>query len=331
MSKRTHQIKKYALVAVLFFAILILLGVVFFAYFYKELSPQTDIAVLRKDFTSNLTSRNPTEVYADFKETYSHKPFFVQHAIAHLFGDSLYEALGASGIHVCDADFNFGCFHGLLSKAIRTEGLQAVPSLDDACFDESLVTKSSQCQHGIGHGILEFLGTENLAGAIEACGSTRPANPLAGCMSGVFMEYNAPLVTDEENFYLAPPAFYDPDRPYAPCTDFSDPTVQLSCYHEIPQRWQYTYQDDYRTIGALCAGLEKMQQRQVCFSGLGFIVPASNEYSAEQTVASCNLIEDLEGKKTCLMHAAWAFESIARDRGGKETVLNAYLSLKENQ
>lgn len=244
-----------------------------------------------------IETKGPEEGYEIFKEFFK-ELYLVQHNMSHIFGDILYEKEGVSGVAICDSTFSFGCFHGFFTSAISDVGLEIIPFLDEAC------NESTECQHGIGHGLMEYMGN-NIVSALRACELTNQPDPLAGCTSGVFMEYNVPLVVHNDTISVEPRELNE-EKPYGPCIDIPE-RFRNSCYHELGQWWNQVYEKDYKLIGNLCKNIENDTYRQSCFSGVGNIIPNSAEYNLELTIQLCEEMPTDEGIVNCKIRASWAF------------------------
>ena len=109
------------------------------------------------------------------------------HDIAHMVGRSAYKELGAAGFSVCDSNFAFGCYHGLLEEMLRDKGSSAIKIAQDACNNLSPQGQIVSCLHGIGHGILVWKNMD-LKSALEVCDSFATAEKLY-CFDGSFMEF----------------------------------------------------------------------------------------------------------------------------------------------
>lgn len=227
-----------------------------------------------------------------------------QHEYGHLFGDSLYKVEGLKGIAVCDTRFSYGCFHQILSDALRTYGTSAVPMLDKKC-KEVLKGAYLSCQHGLGHGIMVTVGLNkngydepHLKQALAQCQKLPDDHPLGGCDGGVYMEYNlrtAANVELEQNS-IRP---VDNGDFYAPC-DHLESGQQSACYFWMPQWWalagalsyaaNHRISDDqlYQTTGSLCSKLTKDLSRS-CFEGIGYAVISTAKLSPQRTISLCNL------------------------------------------
>ncbi len=151
---------------------------------------------------------------------------------------------------------------------------------------------------------MEYFSPNNLAQALETCHLTTQKNPLFGCTSGVFMDFNIPIVFNRDP--PAKPRDLDPKKPYFPCTDVKDEFKQV-CYYEIPQWWNTVYNKDYQKIGQLCRDIDNSLFKNTCYIGVGKIVPAATNFTPEDTIKYCSQMPDSESKLICLSNAYWIF------------------------
>jgi uncharacterized membrane protein len=265
----------------------------------------------RKLLAKRLDQATAEQVYAELNTEYAARPFAVQHMIAHIFGELLYEKKGVSGIVACNANFAFGCYHSFFMRAIGENGLQALESLDKECANK-FGLRDPGCQHGIGHGILEYMGHYKLRDALNACALIQKKPSLSGCTSGVFMEYNVPIIlTATSSFTQLRP--FDIRDPYQPCPSLL-PEFQLSCYHELSQWWDKFV--DYRMIGKFCHAISPGENRESCFRGAGKVAAPSSFYDVLETKEKCAAMPDVTGIAQCSESASWSFfaEPRARDK-----------------
>lgn len=251
-----------------------------------------------------IEKRGPASAYKEFVKAYQNTPFGTQHEMAHIFGELLYDFMGVDGITVCDASFAFGCYHGFFTVAIASEGSSAISFFDKAC--EEADSAPSACRHGIGHGIMEYLGPQKLDQALSLCKETTWSSPIGGCLSGVFMEYNVPLLKDESGEYTVVARPIDSQNPYGPCMSVTEDSKQ-SCYHELPHWWMVVYDKNYEKIGKLCESVENTTFRSNCFVGVGNIVAPTTDYTVEETVSTCKKMPSQEGSALCRLSAARSF------------------------
>lgn len=235
------------------------------AYWTKKI--HADPKAAYREFVSYNASANPTS----------------QHFNAHLIGELLYEDLGIDGIALCDASFGFGCYHGFFGRAISEGGEARVKELDRACVD-AFGPYGAGCQHGIGHGVLEYVGYGNLADALKLCGETTSFSPLLGCTSGVFMEYNSPLVGAAESLSSGNRAI-DPARPYEPC-DAVEAKYRPVCYQQLGA-WVAPFAPfSTNSVQKLCGGLSG-ENRTNCFVGAGEAYAFAGQYDRTTTLGYC--------------------------------------------
>src|SRR6185436_4304211 len=153
---------------------------------------------IKHKYTQSIKDLGPAKAYEIFKQdvTKITSPGS-QHLLAHVMGTELYTELGLEGLSVCDDSFAFGCYHSFLGTAINQEGLGILNTVDQICNEKKSDAKSG-CQHGIGHGIIGYLGYDQaqLLEALKYCEQLTYFGPLAGCGSGVFMEYNLKTMAD---------------------------------------------------------------------------------------------------------------------------------------
>lgn len=258
---------------------------------------------------SELADRIGTpQAYEEFKKQYAAKSFIDQHLTAHEFGQLIYRKLGVSGASVCDSSFGFGCYHGFFGLALATSGEKIIAELDRQCVAK-FGELGTGCQHGIGHGLVEYYGPERLADALAGCKSTTQKNPLFGCSSGVFMEYNLPTVIGEDG--SAESRKFEEQKPYGACPQAAR-EFQLSCYYELSQWWLTSI--DVPRASSLCAGLHDAGNREVCFLGLGNYAAAQKGFDVQQVKNSCESLPNQENKILCRAGAAWAFFSMPEKR-----------------
>lgn len=212
-----------------------------------------------------------------------------QHKSAHQFGGALYAVLGVNGLSVCDVRFNYACYHEFLGKAIADLGLGSVETLNKKCTED--VKKSPlSCQHGIGHGIVTYLGYDDDAfhQALETCSNLPGIDPIGGCYGGVFMEYNLQTMLAEDGR----------TRPVmnndwlAPCTTLAQ-QYKRACVFNQPQWWHVTFigkqEKDTESvrIGQLCEQYEDPSLVRTCFEGFGNIKTADVDFDPVKSRTAC--------------------------------------------
>jgi hypothetical protein len=295
--------RKFIILLVVFVTLLVILGVSGLIPFGEKYDPD-DPAYNKAYWSQSLTSRDASSVYRDFKTKNSNNLSSKQHLSAHVFGESLYDELGTEGLTVCDSDFGFGCFHGFFTRAVSQEGFDIVSELDASCVS-AFGPLGTGCQHGIGHGIMEYVGFDDVSTALAACKDTTQLVPLLGCTSGVFMEYRIPIVIDAGSAEFVPRP-YDEMNPYLPCASVPQ-EFQASCYFELPGWWRAAFASDYSRMEDLCDALTIFSDKRSCYLGIGAVIPETEGYDADESIAVCNGADSILAKRLCFAGVSWGF------------------------
>lgn len=250
-----------------------------------------------------ILSQGGSNAYTQFKIEYQNQSPVRQHLGAHIFGETLYEQVGLDGITICDETFTFGCYHSFFAKALGENGPLVIKAMDQACV-EKFGADGSACQHGIGHGLMEYYGHDNLKSALEKCLETTQPHELFGCTGGVFMEYNVPM-TLSNNYLSTTPRQVDGKNPSSPCQSLDDKFKQ-SCYYELGQWWDKVYKSDISKIGSLCQSTP-IEFQSSCFLGIGNFVGPSSNFDAEISRQLCEKLPTKESQFMCKIRASWTF------------------------
>ena len=266
-----------------------------------------EILVQKEIWSARMDEAGLDQAYGEFKDTFKDTTFGTQHMMAHVVGQLLYEKSAIEGLGVCDSTFAFGCYHSFFSQALLGEGLEIIKDLDQACVAK-FGPLGSGCQHGIGHGVMEYFGPEKLLPALESCKDTTSTTQLDGCISGVFMEYNVPILITEANASATARPLENND-PYAPCPSLPE-KFRASCYYEIPQWWQVgPFHDDFTKHGELCQDLPNKNHEEDCFLGLGNIIAPSSDFVVEESINRCAQMPSESGRVACQAGASWSFDA----------------------
>lgn len=242
------------------------------------------------------------EAYVRFKEQYANENYGTKHFAAHLFGDLLYKREGIPGVAVCDSSFAFGCYHSFFGRAILDHGLDVITELDASCI-EKWGELGLGCPHGIGHGVLSYLGDEKLLESLEACRTLNYQEPIGGCTSGVFMEYNFKTMESLEGGVMRE---FDETDPHKPCSDLPSEFLE-ACYWDLPQWWEKVLSYDYSLIDMYCSEISEQVVRDACYRGLGNAIGPSTRYDIKKTSERCYELKKDESKDLCLSGASWSF------------------------
>ncbi len=276
----------------------------------NEFLPENLSHLQRKDWTKLIDKLGAEKAYAQLKSQMQDKSLKTQHVAAHLFGDVLYEKKGFEGMSVCDGSFAYGCYHVFVARVLAEKGLQMIAKLDKICV-KKYGPRMLGCQHGIGHGILEYFGYkyENILDALKYCDQTtgNRSNPFLSCLTGVFMEHNMPVVTTDDIPVIDWRKF-DPNDPYYPC-----PTIpyefQKECYSQLGLWWNTVLNADYQKIGQLCQGIKDSENQSICFHSLGIFGATMAAYDVSETIKKCSLMPNEKSFLYCRSGAYQSFKS----------------------
>ena len=225
--------------------------------------------------------------YEESKKEYRLQSLYNQHLFTHIFGALLYEKVGIEGVSTCDEFSTFGCYHGFWREAILNKDGIGHSSLVKICPLGSIA-----CQHGIGHGILAYLGTSRVAEALEICEELSYID-LKSCPYGVFMEHIRPTFPGSTNHILDALSF-DPAHPYAPCSRVPAKFLE-SCYAVLPGWWSIVLEGDDVAIGRLCGNMESRLSRETCFRQIGSYV--AGRYPSKQSLEEKSIVHDSNSQK----------------------------------
>jgi len=260
----------------------------------------------KKIWHAHFEKDAPAEVYKRFLSTAATLDYYGAHGLSHIIGEELYAREGWNGITICTQDFGFGCFHGFSGAALSDRGLGATKDLSSAC---SHLADGDYlgCIHGIGHGILAFVGNDNLAQALESCESSQGDEQVGGCFGGVIMEYNYNTMQSESGIELRE---FSEHEAYAPCT-LLDTRYRPACYYEQPSWWYASLDNSgriepkriFENIGRLCADMSDTAFRTFCFRGAGNVVGPRSDYQASRMKEWCDVMPDSESQDLCYSEA----------------------------
>lgn len=246
-----------------------------------------------------IATHGAQEAYATFSETIQSEAFGLQHEKAHIFGGALYAQEGMQGLVVCDSQFDYGCFHEFLGKAIAENGIDSLPDLNDTCIT-ILGDNAGYCQHGIGHGIQSYYGykEKDLIDSLALCDALPENDPVGGCAGGVFMEYNLRTMLGDER------VIRDDTSMLAPCDSLTG-WQQKSCYFWQPQWWyeQFINEGDisieelFVELGRRCDIVSDKDLRNFCYQGIGNLMQARG---GDNDPVFCDIVsEKQENRALC--------------------------------
>ncbi|MEN9561389.1 MAG: hypothetical protein RIQ56_662 [Candidatus Parcubacteria bacterium] len=273
-------------------------GVLIICVFFAFFSPRLLAFPIPDSFVWHIRVFGPQVAYAYAKyAAVTQLPASERHFVAHRFGADVYAAKGLTGAGICDEAFDFGCFHGFSTQSIRTLGAGALPDLIEACKSSSDSTIRA-CEHGIGHGLMEYLGPSKLIDALYACDASAQADPLVGCTAGVFMEYNRSILFDAASTSVKTRVPVSSNL-LAPCNTEVPQQYRESCYFEISLWWKDIFGSDFKRMGNLCSQATKHVEKISCWRGMGAIIAEESAYSIERARAACDTLPSETGSEWC--------------------------------
>ncbi len=266
--------------------------------------PPTQTAAAEKYWEARIHAVGGEKAYVEFGTSVARMDAGMQHGLAHAFGGALYAAAGLPGIVSCDAQFSYGCYHQFVGSAIAAQGLGVISNIVSACEQ---IDHPGPCLHGIGHGLVGFLGyaPEALEKSIGECESINANVSLQACDGGAFMEYNMRTLAD--NGLRRPTSDL-----YAPCDSYSGDAAK-SCYLYQGQWWWSEVfgptggatSTRFATMAKLCTKLSG-DTRALCNEGVGLMAPPAGSYHPEQATALCDVLSGND-RAMCLSGAAVVF------------------------
>lgn len=272
---------------------------------YVAMDYQNSVTFWRERFASESAKDAYTEFLNDGKTLRTDQT----HTLAHIVGAILYDSQGMKGISYCTTDFNYGCYHGFAGRTIEVHGRAGIQMLLDACTEQSIL---GDCDHGIGHGILAYLGNDNLLEALALCPKPPDKNATGGCYGGVFMEYYLGTLRSDGGTKPLP---FDPSVPEGPCRTISE-QFRSACYYALPSWWMEVSADQgadhteqFKSVAKHCEAVTSSTMRQVCFSGAGIQIAGLAAFDAGRVKAWCALMP-VDGREACVN------ESLNLPKGG---------------
>ncbi len=279
---------------------------------HYAISTYVDFAQAADHWSVRMQKVGTTHAYLEMAEEAQKLPTAIAHSLAHSFGEALFRTEGMRGFGVCDEQFVYGCYHQFTGAAIAAHGIPVLEELRAICSLKS-ESETFPCLHGVGHGILGFVGYEpkKLKQALSLCLESDTSNPT-GCASGVFMEYNMRSLTSYAEGTIVPRAF-STSTAYSPCFDVDSGNMP-SCIRELPNWWVAAMRGyesmESRIVqaGTFCTGFEDLKHREGCFKGIGHIVPPMSDMDAAESAERCRASGQTSSDRTyCLFGAVRRF------------------------
>ena len=299
--------KQKKLILTVFIFLCVVLVVDATAYFHRA-SPRTavsysssNLAIDKARYKALLNILGPQKTYAMFKKDFANKPR-LSHQAMHFMGDLLYDyylqkGMALEGLTTCDSTFDYGCYHQYIARLLLDHGLSVLNAVDKICIEKNAL----DCGHGIGHGLIEFLGPARLADALKAC-KTLSGRDISTCSSGAFMDYNIPLAIGP-NLQVVPRTL-DKNNPVSPCDkSFIPIDFRAECYFQLPHWWFQFADVSPRQIGQWCLLAPQIYQEK-CFLGMGVDLPGRESYNVQKILSDCKTMPYENASNWCLSSCA---------------------------
>ena len=252
-----------------------------------------NLTVERKKWNKLIDLVGPKEAFMKLKGEFKEQ-FNSAHEAAHRFGEVLYQKDGLDAITICDETFDYACYHGVIFSAIQDKGVAIIRKLNQVCLERFGPDKPG-CQHGIGHGILEYLGLDKLVEALNLCSQLSWHGRLFGCQGGVMMQYNFPVSLRKD--YTGQRRVAD-DNPYVPCLTLP-PRYNEVCFLELTRLWYKAYNRDFAKMGKLCQKIIKKEGQETCFWGIGLNAGVNTGFDTLKNRQICTLMPDTQSEILC--------------------------------
>lgn len=212
------------------------------------------------------------------------------HLLNHTVGDWLYEKYGTNGLIHCRDYFLSSCYHGFVIHAVGAGGLDLLQKVMESCWQAGPHV-AIQCSHAIGHGLLAWVGYDNLIYALEQCDKLASLSvnfPLYNCHDGVFMEN---IWAVHETGKPSKDRWVSDSDPIYPCDEKRIPEKYINaCWSNQPMRMYQIFRGDVAKVGQQCLKLTNKIYQRTCFDGLARQIHPLTKGSAEQTFRLCSLM-----------------------------------------
>ena len=215
------------------------------------------------------------------------------HDLAHLSGQLFFQEKGFTGLSSCTVEFAFGCFHGFLDMAFKSD-LSGLAQAETACraLGSGVSGPVASCIHGIGHGVASYFQTSKLNEVLQTCDKLSEA-ARHYCYDGVFMEF-------ERN---SNESFYKKDDPLYPCNTLEQ-KYAFACGRNQPQVLLQRFKKNFTEVAAICIGSQQTEFKTACVDALGFISAGQGKGEPTQIVGLCQSLKESAYVDQCLKAAA---------------------------
>jgi hypothetical protein len=218
------------------------------------------------------------------------------HDLSHVIGRIAYQQLGDKSFAVCDSNFAFGCFHGLLEELIKQRGEAGFATATAACNKLQLSGAVASCLHGIGHGVMGYKGDVGIATATCQKFAQQERNY---CYDGVYMEYYTGIMKSGAKPQV------NPGDPWQFCLVMIQES-QGQCVRNQILYVLYNNSAEVKSAVQSCSVLPENLQAY-CTPTVGLYATQVSKGKPGAAQAVCQNFSDQESRTTCIVGAAQEF------------------------
>lgn len=268
----------------------------------RLLSKNEDLTLLywSNDYWKGIIDEvGPAKAYENLKSTMAKWTYSKAHQTLHVFGVALYEKFGLEGMNYCDGYQSFGCFHGFVASYLSDKGLSALNETTKICPRNQPLAEST-CLHGIGHGLVDYLGKSHLNEAFRYCQKIGSMT-YRGCPQGVIMEYFIPIHRQAQMEYSE----FDENKLFGPCSEL-DGEFQKYCYTFVPLfYWPNTVIADPAKAESYCQTINQQLQQNMCLVSIGIRLSSKHDFDLESAWTNCSQMKALKSQVYCSVGVQW--------------------------
>ncbi len=237
-----------------------------------------------KEYTSELTAKNPRVVLDDIKEKIkTDEPLLRScHSLVHEMGHVAFQKYKDFGtaMQYRDEVCNSGYIHGVI-ESYFSSSTDILSSMKTVCASYPTGKYISwECFHGIGHGLM-FYTSNDLPKALSYCDTYTDAFARSSCANGAFMEN----VNANDNMH--PSAFVNPKKPFFPCENQSF-EHKNDCYIYAPTYYLSLHKAQYKDVLGWC-DTAPLLFRNTCIQGAGAKIMNENLNDTKAVERFCTL------------------------------------------
>jgi hypothetical protein len=218
------------------------------------------------------------------------------HHEAHMAGRYAYRIVGDVAFKSHQLECHAGGLHGAIEAYFRDHGVENLAGDAKAICSGAGSDRffSSQCFHGIGHGLMAYTAYE-LPQALKAC--DRLNEGKSECYTGVFMEN---IVGSLASHHADPSTQgkYLSGDPQYPCT-IVDEVYKPSCYLLQTSRMIQLFGPNFARIASACSDAATRYQ-QLCFESMGRDVGGLHRRDVGGLIRACSSAPSGERRIACL-------------------------------